>query len=357
MARKVKSYIKDTNDFLRKIASLPPLPDDIILCTIDVVGLYSNIPHDEGLIALRKSLESWEDKTISTDSLMDLAEYVLKNNIFEHNLSFFKQIRGTAIGTKMAPPYAIIFMGSYKILQDCNFKPLVWWRYIDDIFLLWQHGEEKLKEFLDILNHYHPSIKFTSKYSREWIDFLDVEIIKEGNRLLIDVFVKSTDTHQYHSKKSILYSQALRFNRICSKNQFFDKRCNDLEVWLKNRGYNEKLVRQQILKARKYKITELLHSQREEVHKNKLVFNITYYPIFSKLKNILSKIHLLTPDREHNKVFEDIPIIGFKKGKSLKDMLVRAKVPPLKTKEGFCGPCNKPRCEICKHITKTHHFE
>ena len=104
-------------------------------------------------------------------------------------------------------------------------------------------------------------------------------------------------------------------------------------------------MRQQILKARKYKRTELLHSQREEVHKNKLVFNITYYPIFSKLKNILSK------------VFEDIPIIGFKKGKSFKDVLVRAKVPPLKTEKSFCGPCNKPRCEICKHITKTHQFE
>ena len=200
MAQKVKSYIKGTNYFFRKIVSLPLLPDDIILCIIDVVGLYPNIPHDEGLIALRKSSESREDKAISTDSLMRIkAECVLKNNIFENNLSFFKQIRGTAIGTKMAPPYAIICMGDLeeRILQDCSFKPLVWWRYIDDIFLLWQHGEEKLKEFLYILNHYHPSIKFTSKYSRERIDFLDVEIIKEGNRLLTDVFVKSTETHQY----------------------------------------------------------------------------------------------------------------------------------------------------------------
>ena len=130
LAQKVKSCIKDTNDFLGKIASLPPLPDDFTLCTIDVVGLYPNIPHDEGLIALRKSLESREDKTISTDSLMDLADCVLKNNNFEHNLSFFKQPRGTAIGTKMAPPYAIIFMGDLeeRILQNCSFKPLVWWR-------------------------------------------------------------------------------------------------------------------------------------------------------------------------------------------------------------------------------------
>ena len=67
-------------DFLRKIASLPPLPDDIILCTIDVAGLYPNIPLDEGLIALRKSLESRKDKKISTGFLTDLAECVLKNN-------------------------------------------------------------------------------------------------------------------------------------------------------------------------------------------------------------------------------------------------------------------------------------
>ena len=36
---------------------------------------------------------------------------------------------------------------------------------------------------------------------------------------------------------------------------------------------------------------------------------------------------------------------------------MRLKVPPLKTEEGFCGPCKKPSCEICKHIPKTHQFE
>ena len=36
---------------------------------------------------------------------------------------------------------------------------------------------------------------------------------------------------------------------------------------------------------------------------------------------------------------------------------MRAKVPPPKTEKGFCGLCNKPRCEICKHITKTQQFE
>ena len=59
-------------------------------------------------------------------------------------------------------------------------------------------------------------------------------------------------------------------------------------------------MRQQILKARKYDRTEFLHSHREEAHKNKLVFNITYYPNFLKL---LPKIHLFLPsERDHSKV-------------------------------------------------------
>ena len=62
----MKSCIQDTNDFLKKIENLPPLPDNLIFCTIDLVGLYPNIPHEEGLIAIKKALDTRKDKTIST---------------------------------------------------------------------------------------------------------------------------------------------------------------------------------------------------------------------------------------------------------------------------------------------------
>ena len=96
LAQKVKSYIQDTNDFLKKITNLPPLPGDLILCPIDVVDLYPNIPHQEGLIVIRKALDTRKDKTTSTDSLIEVAECVLQNNIFEHNKSVFKQLRVTS---------------------------------------------------------------------------------------------------------------------------------------------------------------------------------------------------------------------------------------------------------------------
>ena len=51
--------------------SLPPLPDDIILCTIDVAGLCLNIPDDERLIAMRKDLDLRKDKNNSTESLIE----------------------------------------------------------------------------------------------------------------------------------------------------------------------------------------------------------------------------------------------------------------------------------------------
>ena len=87
------------------------------------------------------------------------------------------------------------------------------------------------------------------------------------------------------------------------------------------------------------------------------VFNITYHPELSRLKNVLSEIHLLlTPDREHGKVFERIPINGFRRAKSLKDILVRAKVAPLEKKKGSCRSRGGTRCEICKHIVTTETF-
>ena len=82
LAQAVKSYIKDTNDFLNKLHSLPKLPGNIILCTVDLVDLYPNILHEEGLSSLMKRLDNQMEKYISSDTLCDLAEVVLKNDFF-----------------------------------------------------------------------------------------------------------------------------------------------------------------------------------------------------------------------------------------------------------------------------------
>ena len=53
---------------------------------------------------------------------------------------------------------------------------MIWWRYIDDIFFVWEHGEESLSVFLDQVNLFHPTIKFTTEYSKEEVNFLELNI-------------------------------------------------------------------------------------------------------------------------------------------------------------------------------------
>ena len=64
---------------MRKIKELGQLTEGRTLCTIDVVGLYPNIPHDEALGFLSVFLDSRVDKQVTTDTLIVLGELVLKN--------------------------------------------------------------------------------------------------------------------------------------------------------------------------------------------------------------------------------------------------------------------------------------
>ena len=96
---------------------------------------------------------------------------------------------------------------------------------MDDIFFLLEHGEDKIKEFIEHLNEKHPTIKFTAEWSQTSINFLDVTVSLIGTKATTDLYAKLTDSHQYlhssschlyHYKKGTPYSQALCFNRICS---------------------------------------------------------------------------------------------------------------------------------------------
>ena len=119
------SYIKDTGDFLEKLRAIGEIPKGAILVTEDLVGFYSSISHDEGLKVLRNQYDNFIDKTVPTEDIIKMAEFVLKNNLFEFNSKFYKQISGTAIGTKFAPAYACIFMDyiETEFLKSQEIKP------------------------------------------------------------------------------------------------------------------------------------------------------------------------------------------------------------------------------------------
>ena len=106
---------------------------------MDVSGLYTNIPNQEGLTAVWRTLmkHKYEGKT-QARSLVKLLELVLHKNNFQFKGEHYLQVGGTAMGTKVAPTYANIFMGvlEEKLLATAPHKPSLYLRYIDDCFLI-----------------------------------------------------------------------------------------------------------------------------------------------------------------------------------------------------------------------------
>ena len=92
---------------------------------------------------------------------------------------------------------------------------------------------------------------------------------------------------------SILYSQDLRLNQICSNNLFYDNRCNQLEKWLYDRNYKQKLVREQILKANAVSRETLLNNKRNTQVEDRLVLILTYHPLPRDLQKVLNEAQIL----------------------------------------------------------------
>ena len=57
LAKKVKSYIRDTTDLINKIKHIKRIPRNAILVTMDVRSLYSNIKHNDGIAALKECID------------------------------------------------------------------------------------------------------------------------------------------------------------------------------------------------------------------------------------------------------------------------------------------------------------
>ena len=86
------------------------------------------------------------------------------------------------------------------------------------------------------------------------------------------------------------------------------------------RGYRERMVRRQILRARGQSRDSLLEQGNTRTSESKLTFNITDCPAFQNVRSILEELQiLLEPDKEHKKVFPEAPIVAFGNGKILQD--------------------------------------
>ena len=112
LVKKLPSYLQDDNHFLRevnKFNKIHTLPPNALMVTWDVKSLYTNIPHKEGLEALKTTPDNEKIPTKKADTILEFSKLVLISNHFKFLGQHYLQMSGTAMGTKMAPYIAIRF--------------------------------------------------------------------------------------------------------------------------------------------------------------------------------------------------------------------------------------------------------
>lgn len=173
---KLKSYVKDSSDFLIKVEGMRMEADEFFF-SVDVVQLYPSVPRQGGEEAMIKYLEERTDKTVGTRDLVELEKMALERNEirFEDRL-MVTQIDGTAIGLKLGREYACAFMGEWekRAMRESQRMgkriPTRWYRFTDDVFRTWRGTAEEIKEFV------RQWINITYEVSRDEVIFLDVRV-------------------------------------------------------------------------------------------------------------------------------------------------------------------------------------
>jgi hypothetical protein len=111
------------------------------------------------------------------NGLPDIAVHISGSCDEDGRIVELRQTDGVAMGPSPSPVTANFYMEDYEkaALESAPLKPRCWFRYVDDAFVIWQHGPDKLKDFLHHLNSIHQSIQFTkpkvkaTSHSWTWI--------------------------------------------------------------------------------------------------------------------------------------------------------------------------------------------
>ena len=392
LVKYLDSYVEDSPDLLRKFDTenkKGPQTLNTFPVTIDVNSLYTSIPADGisgGLQAFEKALNtrSKDEKTaMPTEYLMELLELVLKGNIFEIGEKYYVQRIGTAMGTKVAPTYACLFMGwlEKEFLGNVwnGTQPIMWRRFIDDIFFLWSSTVNDLEKFIKNLNGFHSHIKFTATYDQEKksVPFLDMQVsIDKDGFIQTDLFKKDTARCQYllpsschpgHITKNIPFSLANRLLRICSNPDDFAKRLEELKNDLISRQYSPKIIYEAFEKVKKIKREDALKKvSKLKTNTSNNILVTTYHPALPSVTNTVKKHHKVMTDENSRlkRCFPKPSLVAYKRSKNIKDILVRAKVCNKRKSNrkinGFFGCKRKvwEKCMLCVLIPeaglKTH---
>ena len=247
--------VKDSFSFAKDISSINA---KYVMTSLDVESLFTNIPLIE-TIDICVELAFKETDTVhkmDKTTFKTLLTMAATESLFMFNGGHYKQIDGVAMGSPLGPIFANVFLAYHESswLKNCppEIQPILYKRYVDDIFLLFNSIEQH-KEFLNYINQQHPSMKFTDEVEKDnTLPFLDINIIRSSSETFsTSVYRKPTfsgvltnymsNIHEGY-KTSLVFTILHRCWMICSSYEEFDIQIKKVTEIFLNNGYPAFLV-------------------------------------------------------------------------------------------------------------------
>ncbi len=162
------------------------------------------------------------------------------------------------MGNPLAPIITDLWM--QKMEENVNRfstnKPMIWLRYVDDVYCLFTISKTKIHEFHSRINKWHKNLHFTVEFeTNNSIAFLDVRVTREENQLITSLYRKPTRTGLYmlwdscqnrRYKLGLIRTLVIRIYRICSTERAIKKELNVLRSTLSENGYPSHIIKRGI---------------------------------------------------------------------------------------------------------------
>lgn len=249
--KKLHTFLKDSDDLLLKLQEQEWKPG-LKIYTFDVVSMYTNIDIDTAIWWIKGILPP----TVENGWLVDGLELVMKNNYFSFNNVIYRQKKGTAMGTSVAPTFAVLFLGAVEEKVRNEFKMTLSCRFIDDGFLIAEN--DCIQEYLGRMTELS-KLEFTWEEHKKEAAFLDLVIFWEKNKFLtkthekalnLYLYVTSSSSHPRSTLKSIVNGRIKKFKQQNSLKEHYEEAVRKLFIRLRARGYKEDELKKLFAHAR-----------------------------------------------------------------------------------------------------------
>jgi len=191
------SHLDNSFNLIEKLRNVD-INEKHVLISLDVISLFTNIPLD---LAIESVSRRWEyisvGCSIPREEFLCALRLIFDSTYFQFDGNIYKQNFGTPMGSPLSPIISDLVMRDIeeRALEILNLPLPFYFRYVDDILMA--IPSDSINNILNIFNNLHPRLQFTLEIGGDKINFLDVTIIKNNNKLEFNWYHKPTFSGRY----------------------------------------------------------------------------------------------------------------------------------------------------------------